>query len=103
MGAVSKIHAMEENIDKGKLQVTIRSGTDNHPVENALVRISYTGDPDSFVEEVRTDESGQTPVLELKSPPLEYSMSADQEKQPYGEYTVQVVFPRINALLKEPE
>ena len=90
MGAVSKIHAMEENIDKGKLQVTIRSGTDNHPVENALVRISYTGDPDSFVEEVRTDESGQTPVLELKSPPLEYSMSADQEKQPYAEYTIQV-------------
>lgn len=90
MGAVSKIHAMEENIDKGKLQVTIRSGTDNHPVENALVRISYTGDPDSFIEEIRTDESGQTPVLELKSPPLEYSMSADQEKQPYAEYTVQV-------------
>ena len=27
---------------------------------------------------------------ESKSPPLEYSMSADQEKKPYAEYTVQV-------------
>ena len=36
MGAVSKIHAMEENIDKGKLQVTIRSGTDNHPVRKCV-------------------------------------------------------------------
>lgn len=90
MYSFSEIHAMEENVDKGKLQITVRSGQDNHPVENALIRISYTGDPGNIIEELRTDTSGQTPVLELKAPPLEYSMSAAQENQPYAEYTVQV-------------
>ena len=59
------------------------------PVENALVKISYTGVPDSVQEEVRTDSSGQTPVLELQAPPLEYSMEPSEE-QPYAEYTVQI-------------
>ena len=40
-------------------------------------------------EEVRTDSSGQTPVLELQAPPLEYSMEPSEE-QPYAEYTVQI-------------
>lgn len=40
-------------------------------------------------EEVRTDSSGQTPTLELKTPPLEYSMEPVEE-QPYAEYTIQV-------------
>lgn len=43
-------HAQQENVDQGTLQISVRSQTDNHPVENALVRISYTGDPDSVIE-----------------------------------------------------
>ena len=59
------------------------------PVENALVKISYTGESGQTIEEVRTDSSGQTPVLDVKTPPLEYSMKPS-EQQPYAEYTVQV-------------
>ena len=84
------LYAQQENIDQGTLQVTVRSSEDNRPVENALVRISYTGDPDSSIEEVRTDSSGNTPVLQLKTPPLEYSLDASEESQPYAEYSVQV-------------
>ena len=83
-------HAQQENVDQGTLQISVRSQTDNHPVENALVRISYTGDPDSVIEEVRTDSSGNTPVLQLKTPPLEYSLNAQEEAQPYAEYSIQV-------------
>ncbi len=54
-----------------------------------MVRISYTGESGQTVEEVRTDSSGQTPTLELKTPPLEYSMEPVEE-QPYAEYTIQV-------------
>ena len=54
-----------------------------------MVRISYTGESGRTVEEVRTDSSGQTPILELKTPPLEYSMEPVEE-QPYAEYTIQV-------------
>ena len=46
--------AQQENVDQGTLQITVHSKTDNRPVENALVRISYTGDPNSVIEEVRT-------------------------------------------------
>ena len=59
-------------------------------MENALVRISYTGDPNSVIEEVRTDSSGNTPVLQLKTPPLEYSLNASEEAQPYAEYSMQI-------------
>ena len=38
--------AQQENVDQGTLQITVHSKTDNRPVENALVRISYTGDPE---------------------------------------------------------
>lgn len=84
------LHAQQENIDRGTLQVTVHSDADNRPVENARVRISYTGDPDSIIEEVRTDSSGNTPVLELKAPPLEYSLNIQEEAQPYAEYSIQI-------------
>lgn len=84
------IRAQQENVDRGTLQITVLSEEGNRPVDNARVRISYTGDPDSVVEEVRTDSSGQTPVLELRTPPLEYSLDINEEAQPYAEYTIQV-------------
>lgn len=79
----------QEGTDRGSLQVTVLTEDGTRPVENALVRISYTGVPDSTLEEVRTDSSGRTPVLDLKTPPLEYSMEPSEE-QPYSEYTVQI-------------
>lgn len=91
MYSYGDMRAQQENVDEGKLQVTVRSADGNRPVDNALVRISYTGVPDSVVEEVRTDSSGQTPILDLKAPPLEYSLDVNEEGQPYSEYTVQVL------------
>ncbi|MDC7290963.1 peptidoglycan-binding protein [Blautia schinkii] len=85
-----RIRAQQDNnVDQGMLQVTVLNSDNNRPVENARVRISYSGDPDSVVEEVRTDSSGQTPVLNLAAPPIEYSMEP-VEQQPYAEYTVQI-------------
>ena len=76
-------------IDTGQYQVTVSDRLNNRPIENARVRISYTGVPDSTIEEVATDSSGRTPVIELKTPPLEYSMEP-VEQQPYSEYTIQI-------------
>lgn len=83
-------HVQQENIDQGTLQINVRSDNNNRPVENARVRISYTGDPDSIIEEVRTDSSGNTPILQLKTPPLEYSLNVQEEAQPYAEYSIQI-------------
>ena len=71
------------------LKVSVFTADGTRPAENALVKISYTGESGQTIEEVRTDSSGQTPVLDVKTPPLEYSMEPS-EQQPYAEYTVQV-------------
>ena len=71
------------------LKVSGFTADGTRPAENALVKISYTGESGQTIEEVRTDSSGQIPVLDVKTPPLEYSMEPS-EQQPYAEYTVQV-------------
>ena len=77
----SYISMQQDMPDQGQLQVTVLDSDSNRPVENAAVRISYTGVPDSVIEEVHTDSSGRTPMLELAAPPLEYSMKP-VEQQP---------------------
>ncbi len=85
----SYISMQQDRPDQGRLQVSVQDGTNNRPVENARIRISYTGVSDNIIEEVRTDSSGKTPLLDLAAPPLEYSMKP-VEQQPYSEYTVQI-------------
>lgn len=77
------------NTSQGLLQVRALSRAGNRPIENARIRISYTGNPSSIIEELRTNQEGNTEVLTLDTPPLEYSLEP-QENQPYSEYTIQV-------------
>lgn len=77
------------NTSQGFLQVQALSRMGSRPIENARIRISYTGNPSSIVEELRTNREGNTEVLTLETPPLEYSLEP-QENQPYSEYTIQV-------------
>ncbi|MDD3279476.1 MAG: peptidoglycan-binding domain-containing protein [Lachnospiraceae bacterium] len=79
-------------VDTGRLQVVVNSATPIRPIPDAVVQISYTGTPGEILEELRTDANGQTPVLDLPTPPLEYSM-IPSENQPYSEYTVRVNAP----------
>lgn len=74
---------------QGLLQVQTLSRIGNRPVENARIQISYTGNPGSILEELRTNREGNTEILTLNTPPLEYSLEP-QENQPYSEYTIQV-------------
>lgn len=84
------LHYLQNDaVEQGRLQVSVTTRTGQHPIEGARVRVSYTGDPDSVIEEVRTDISGQTVTLTVNTPPLEYSMEPS-ENQPYSEFTVQV-------------
>ncbi len=83
--------AQTEMVDTGSLQITALS-EQNLPIENATVDISYTGDPDSILEEVQTGSSGKTEILELNAPPIEYSL-APSETMPYAEYTIRITAP----------
>jgi len=73
----------------GKLQVNVVTQVGVRPIPNATIKISYTGDPTKTVEELTTDISGRTPVIDLPAPPLEYSMAPSAE-QPYSEYTLNI-------------
>ena len=83
----------ERAIDRGKLQIRVTSEITAFPVENATISISYTGVPDSTLEQLQTNNSGQTEIVELDTPPLEYSLNPTIEEQPYSEYTLQVEAP----------
>ena len=63
------------------------------PIADARISISYTGVPESTLERVGTDSSGQTEVLELDAPPEEWSLDPNNERQPYSEYTLDVSAP----------
>ncbi len=85
---------MERNsqTDTGKLQINVQSTVRNVPIKDAKIQVSYTGDPTQILEEVTTDESGQSPMLDLAAPPLDYSLEPG-EIQPYSEYTLNVTAP----------
>ncbi len=75
--------------DTGELKISaVQRGT-KIPIENVTVSISFTGEPERTIEELRTDSSGQTETVTLEAPPLEYSMEFGQA-QPYAEYNLTV-------------
>ncbi len=89
---VGYVHTLEtppNYIDRGRMRVSVFDRTNNGPVPGARVRISYTGEPDSLIEETYTNADGQVDLENLSAPPVEYSMEPGEE-QPYSEYTVQV-------------
>ena len=90
--------AQIDNADKGKLQINVTSDINSYPISEAKISITYTGVPGSPIEELTTDSSGQTEVLELDTPPLEYSLNPTIEYQPYSEYTLNVSAPGFEPL-----
>lgn len=79
-------------VDEGQLQIRVNARSDGRPVPDATIDVSYTGNPGAVIEEVTTDGSGNTEVLTLDAPPLEYSMEPS-EQQPYSEYTISIKAP----------
>ena len=66
-------YAQTEAVDKGSLKVEVLTNRTRRPIEGARITISYSGEPDSTVEEVSADDSGMSEKLTLDAPPLEYS------------------------------
>ncbi|MCI8865254.1 MAG: peptidoglycan-binding protein [Lachnospiraceae bacterium] len=81
-----------EPSSQGFLQVNVVNIQNNFPVKNATVSISVTGEAGNTLEEVTTNNSGQTEEVALSAPPLEYSLNP-VEQRPYSEYNLQVSAP----------
>lgn len=76
----------------GRLKVNATSILGSKPIVDATVQISLTGDPGNVLEEVKTNSVGQTDVIELNAPNIQYSLEPSAE-QPYAEYTINVSAP----------
>lgn len=91
---MSQLRAMQtEAVDRGTLQINVTSAVNAFPVERAEISISYTGVPESTLEKIQTDSSGQTETIELAAPPEEWSLDIEEDRQPYSEYTLSIKAP----------
>ena len=94
---MDNLKIMEELLDEGQLRVNV---TDNRgrPIEGAKADISYTGAPESILQELFTNQDGQTPIIILPAPPLEYSSEPGVE-QPYSEYNIVITAPGFSPVV----
>ncbi len=91
---VTILHSAQANGSPyaGNLKVSVTSTVGMIPVSDATVKISYKGMPDSIIETLDTDISGQTEEIGLPAPPPELSLEPGSE-QPYSEYNIEVNAP----------
>lgn len=88
-----------DNTSAGFLRMNVISSLGQIPIQDAIVSISYSGNPDTVIEELSTDSSGLTETVELPAPPLEYSLKPESEVQPYAEYNITVTAPGYEPVL----
>ena len=77
---------------RGQLQINVTSRTGYFPIPNATITVSDSAVPETILEQVTTDESGQTDELSLPAPSRDYSMEPGQPR-PYSEYTLEIQAP----------
>ena len=76
----------------GTLQINVTSSVGFFPVSGATVSISDSDTPDQVIEQLTTDESGQTRPVELPAPNLAWSLEPSQPR-PYTDYNIEVTAP----------
>ncbi len=91
--SATQTNDISNNIDRGRLQISVTSERNAFPITDATISISYTGVPGTALEQLKTNSSGQTETIDLAAPPIEYSLNPNTTVQPYSEYTLQVTAP----------
>lgn len=84
--------AQTEGEMTGGLQINVTSDIGLIPIQNATITISYTGTPETVLERLETDSSGQAQEIQLSAPPISYSLTPESP-MPYSEYNVTVEAP----------
>ena len=81
----------------GTLRVQARTELGFSPVPGARVTVRLSGS-DQIVEEMTTDESGNSPVVELEAPNVDYSLEPQEQVRPYSTYDVTVESPETETV-----
>ena len=77
----------QENTGKGRLSVTVRSGGGAIPVEGALVTVTSDG---AVIGVFGSDESGNTEIIAIPTPPKSASLSPGYKGLPYSTVFIEV-------------
>ncbi len=86
--------AQTQNLSfSGNLSINVTSALGFIPIKDATITISLTSNPDTVVETLTTDNSGQTQTVSLPAPNISYSEDPTNEIQPYAEYNIAVSAP----------
>ena len=97
----NRIHAAQNDYtDRGTLQINVTPTLGLIPVTDAKVTITLSGEPDTVIEELDTNISGQTVEVELPAPPLDYSLEPGSD-QPYADYDIAVTAPGYETVVVE--
>lgn len=72
----------------GQLKISVFDETIGKPIAGAKAVVSKLSDGQA-VDEIITDTSGQSNLLNLETPPLEYSLKPESPT-PYGEYVLKI-------------
>lgn len=88
------------NTSKGGLVFDITSTQALIPIENATINIYSSSDPTRQIEQITTNDLGETERIELPAPPLEYSEQPD-EPRPYTDYNFEISAPNYEPVFIE--
>ncbi|MCD7824483.1 MAG: peptidoglycan-binding protein [Clostridiaceae bacterium] len=83
------LKAMQDLPDTGYFQANITSQIDSYPIRDARIQITDSSNPEKIIADLATDSNGQTEIVPLPAPPLEYSMQPEAN-QPYSEYNIHI-------------
>lgn len=77
----------------GRLQVATFDTDIGRPAPGARILVSPSGSPDNVIDEIISNDEGQTDTLELSAPPEELSIVPEERYQPYSTYDLTVELP----------
>lgn len=89
-----------DNTSKGGLVFNITSTQALIPIENATINIYSSSDPTRQIEQITTNDLGETGRIELPAPPIEYSEQPD-EPRPYTDYNFEISAPNYTPVFIE--
>ncbi len=90
---MASLQTAQQNLtDIGYFRANVTSSSTSRPIAGAKIQISNINNPQNILEEITTDENGQTETVQLQTPPLEYSM-VPESNQPYSVYNIRIEAP----------
>lgn len=78
---------------RGYLQVDVVNEENNFPVTDAVVTVQEPGEGGRILEELPTEQSGQTEQLELAAPDMALSLESQNTIRPYSVYNLKISAP----------